>query len=937
MPKIFLIKNRLHQQQLRLLEAQHLSKSPPPPGSGHHHVIVKDVSPPPIAPTRSPSTQEPLSLIVSKHQYREKSDDERATTPESLRGGSSPAPSPPPTLVPLPPIVRPETTTTPPQQQQQQQQPSTKTARRFISSILGGDVPYGSRGHVLSKTDRIELPRPASPAARIPEAPTRVSVIQRVPTKVQAARREETKIELPRTQEPEQDQPIDYAVPKRNKDDQEESGHETTKATSRAPIDTSLARPLLAAMRVRVPAGAIHVAASGHGRSSSASGGGQSSGGSGASSGSAGGGSAGSGGGFASSGGGDAGGGAAGGSAGGGGMNPGGNGGRGNYGPSSPPTGSLPPFYESLKGGNNLANFANQYNGNGYLTASPAVGMECDTGQGDSLNSHNQYSAQEGKQYSLLQNVCASYGIALKEEEDLAGYKMQPNDLLSGQYGGYDVTDSGMMLDVVSGAGVDPLQFSATLTFTSSDHSALLESLTDAAELFLPRLTSDENAELLDETLPSPASAASNGIAQDATQLSTPVEPSVDPFPEHSISLTRGFDASRHYGAPQHFGSSKLPSLYTNGDSTYQSLNKERNELGLHINQNQTEPQLQQLQIQVQLQQQQQQAMSPHPPHHQGLLSPGLSFGSELDSASSGSLPSPGAGSCSLDATSTSTSPSCALMEHAPSPSAVATNTPSSTQEPPLVAQRVGALQQRLGLPGDLPLEFVNGGHGIKNPLAIEGQRQATTNRDEERTTRAPTSKDDDPSRFSCRVCNKNFSLQRLLNRHMKCHSDVKRYLCTFCGKGFNDTFDLKRHTRTHTGVRPYKCNLCEKSFTQRCSLESHCLKVHGVQHQYAYKERRTKVYVCEECGHTTQEPEVHYLHLKDKHPYSPALLKFYDKRHFKFTNSNFANMLLQGGLLQRDSRNPDSCVKSASKTLETTQLRRASTLLHMGRAASTF
>lgn len=101
---------------------------------------------------------------------------------------------------------------------------------------------------------------------------------------------------------------------------------------------------------------------------------------------------------------------------------------------------------------------------------------------------------------------------------------------------------------------------------------------------------------------------------------------------------------------------------------------------------------------------------------------------------------------------------------------------------------------------------------------------------------------DDDPSRFTCRVCSKNFSLQRLLNRHMKCHSDVKRYLCTFCGKGFNDTFDLKRHTRTHTGVRPYKCNLCEKSFTQRCSLESHCLKVHGVQHQYAYKERRTKV-----------------------------------------------------------------------------------------------
>lgn len=136
-------------------------------------------------------------------------------------------------------------------------------------------------------------------------------------------------------------------------------------------------------------------------------------------------------------------------------------------------------------------------------------------------------------------------------------------------------------------------------------------------------------------------------------------------------------------------------------------------------------------------------------------------------------------------------------------------------------------------------MEFINGGHGVKNPLATEANARQ---REEEKNKQVLVS-EDDPTKFVCRVCSKNFTLQRLLNRHMKCHSDVKRYLCTFCGKGFNDTFDLKRHTRTHTGVRPYKCNLCEKSFTQRCSLESHCLKVHGVQHSYAYKERRTKVY----------------------------------------------------------------------------------------------
>ncbi|XP_053716157.1 putative transcription factor Ovo-like 1a [Synchiropus splendidus] len=116
---------------------------------------------------------------------------------------------------------------------------------------------------------------------------------------------------------------------------------------------------------------------------------------------------------------------------------------------------------------------------------------------------------------------------------------------------------------------------------------------------------------------------------------------------------------------------------------------------------------------------------------------------------------------------------------------------------------------------------------------------------------------------FVCQVCQKTFQYQRMLNRHLKCHADTKRHLCSFCGKGFNDTFDLKRHVRTHTGVRPYKCSSCEKAFTQRCSLESHMKKIHSVTLKYAYKERRNKLYVCEECGHTagTQDELLHHLH----------------------------------------------------------------------------
>jgi ovo-like protein len=148
----------------------------------------------------------------------------------------------------------------------------------------------------------------------------------------------------------------------------------------------------------------------------------------------------------------------------------------------------------------------------------------------------------------------------------------------------------------------------------------------------------------------------------------------------------------------------------------------------------------------------------------------------------------------------------------------------------------------------------------------------------------------------------KTFKLQRLLNRHLKNHSQLKRYLCTFCGKGFNDTFDLKRHTRTHTGleeflfflnfifvflgVRPFKCSQCEKAFTQRCSLESHQRKVHGLNQTYGYKIRRNKLYVCEDCGHTSTDPTNHYEHIKNFHPYSPLIHRYYDKRQFKF-NSN--------------------------------------------------
>lgn len=48
--------------------------------------------------------------------------------------------------------------------------------------------------------------------------------------------------------------------------------------------------------------------------------------------------------------------------------------------------------------------------------------------------------------------------------------------------------------------------------------------------------------------------------------------------------------------------------------------------------------------------------------------------------------------------------------------------------------------------------------------------------------------------------------------------------------------------------------------------------KIHGVTQQYAYKERRNKLYVCEECGHTAPTQDALLNHLHNQHPDSVFL-----------------------------------------------------------------
>lgn len=79
-----------------------------------------------------------------------------------------------------------------------------------------------------------------------------------------------------------------------------------------------------------------------------------------------------------------------------------------------------------------------------------------------------------------------------------------------------------------------------------------------------------------------------------------------------------------------------------------------------------------------------------------------------------------------------------------------------------------------------------------------------------------------------------------------------------------NTFFDILRTRPSISGVKPFKCNLCDKSFTQRCSLEAHSTRVHGIAHKFSFRERRPKVYVCEDCGETFQDNSKFRQHSKE-------------------------------------------------------------------------
>lgn len=77
--------------------------------------------------------------------------------------------------------------------------------------------------------------------------------------------------------------------------------------------------------------------------------------------------------------------------------------------------------------------------------------------------------------------------------------------------------------------------------------------------------------------------------------------------------------------------------------------------------------------------------------------------------------------------------------------------------------------------------------------------------------------------KYTCKVCQVEFTQQANLKRHMKVvHQGIRKYECEHCGKSFGKAETLKYHVMTHTGERPLECEICHKRFIQPVALKKH-------------------------------------------------------------------------------------------------------------------
>ncbi|XP_067637114.1 uncharacterized protein [Eurosta solidaginis] len=105
-----------------------------------------------------------------------------------------------------------------------------------------------------------------------------------------------------------------------------------------------------------------------------------------------------------------------------------------------------------------------------------------------------------------------------------------------------------------------------------------------------------------------------------------------------------------------------------------------------------------------------------------------------------------------------------------------------------------------------------------ENGRCMETVRELPTVQDRSKQTRRPRL-------HACQHCNKRFSTQATLEKHMRTH-DSPPFNCNECVKSFQNSTELQRHIAdVHSRPRYLKCDQCNKRFFYMRELQAHVRK----------------------------------------------------------------------------------------------------------------
>ncbi|OXA40187.1 zinc finger protein 525 [Folsomia candida] len=129
----------------------------------------------------------------------------------------------------------------------------------------------------------------------------------------------------------------------------------------------------------------------------------------------------------------------------------------------------------------------------------------------------------------------------------------------------------------------------------------------------------------------------------------------------------------------------------------------------------------------------------------------------------------------------------------------------------------------------------------------------------------------ENPTRFPCTLCGKEFKIRKTLETHISTHTTEKAYVCSTCGRSFGQLTVMKCHETIHlekSTRRIFKCELCPQTFLGRAILQRHVQFVH----------ERQRNHPCTFCDKRFSTSDNMRRHVEARHPSTKEKIHSCDK-----------------------------------------------------------